>query len=152
MPTLREMAGVTPPAQSHGLPAQPLQGHSQWPVLREACAAAVRQEQYCECWSNRAYYRDGWVAVAIQKLGTGIDFDNWTLHRQDSDFSESLDLAAEQPQLLQALVDAFDREAWEHKVYPLDNRNMVQKFQQLAPHQQPPAQGRRRFLPGVPCP
>lgn len=149
MPTLLDLAGVAQPAVSHGRPALPIQGHSQAPVLMDESAPAVRREQYYECWSNRGYYRDGWVAVSIQKMGKPIDFDNWTLHRHATDFSECVDLAAEQPALLRELVDAFDREAWSNQVYPLDNRLPVQKFQQLPPHLQPPAEGQRRYLPGA---
>ena len=149
MPTLLEIAGVPPPTQSHGQPAQPLQGVSQLPVLLQGAAAPVRREQYYECWSHRGYFRDGWIAVSIQQLGVEIDFDNWTLHRQDSDFSESVDLAAEHPDRLRELVAAFDREAWANMVYPLDNRTVIQKFQALTPAQQPAAASRRRFLPGT---
>ncbi|MFN0186784.1 MAG: hypothetical protein ACKVQR_23470, partial [Aquabacterium sp.] len=116
---------------------------------RDGAAAAARREPYYECWSNRGYYRDGWVAVSIQKRGQPIDFDKWTLHHHASDFSECVDLAAQQPERLRELVDAFDREAWANQVYPLDNRLPVQKFQQLPPHLQPPEAGQRRFLPGA---
>jgi arylsulfatase len=149
MPTLLDLTGVPLPALSHGKPAQPLQGCSQLPVLKAAQAAPVRQAQYYECWSNRGYYRDGWIAVSIQKTGHPINFNNWTLHRHASDFSESVDLAAQEPARLKEYVEAFDREAWANQVYPLDNRNAVQKFQQLPPHLRPPAAGRRRFLPGA---
>ncbi|MEK7345745.1 MAG: arylsulfatase [Pseudomonadota bacterium] len=149
MPTLLECAGVAPPTESHGRPALPIQGVSQLPVLTGAQVAPVRTEQYYECWSNRAYYRDGWVAVSIQKLGQTINFDNWTLHRHASDFAEGIDLSAQFPDRLAELVAAFDSDAWANMVYPLDNRDRVQKFQQIPPHQQPPAQGVRRFLPGA---
>ena len=50
--------------------------------------------------------------------------------------------------LLKELAEAFDRAAWANMVYPLDNRLPIQKLSQLPPHMQPPATGRRRFLPG----
>jgi arylsulfatase len=149
MPTLLELAGVPVPTVSHGKPAVPIQGKSQAAVLRSAQAPAARHEQYYECWSNRGYYRDGWVAVSIQKLGQKLDFDNWVLHRHDTDFSERVDLAAQHPDKLKELVEAFDQAAWANQVYPLDNRLPVQKFQQLPPQMQPPMAGSRRFLPGA---
>jgi arylsulfatase A-like enzyme len=148
MPTLSDLAGVAPLKVSHGQAAKPMQGQSLAPVLRDAAAPAPRREQYYECWANRAYYRDGWVAVSLQKRGDAIDFDNWTLHAHSEDFSESIDLRRQHPQKLQELVEAFDRAAWENMVYPLDNRTPTQKFNELPPHQRPPAGGRRRFLPG----
>lgn len=149
MPTLLDLAGVQPLETSHGRPAKPMQGNSLAPVLHDATAPAPRTEQYYECWANRAYYRDGWVAVSLQKRGEAVDFDNWTLHAHAEDFSESIDLRRQHPQKLQELVEAFDRAAWENMVYPLDNRTPTQKFNELPPHQRPAAGGsRRRFLPG----
>ena len=147
MPTLLDLAGVPALEMSHGKPAQPMQGKSLMPVLRDAKAPAPRNEQYYECWANRAYYRDGWVAVSLQKRGEAIDFDNWTLHAHAEDFSESMDLRRQQPQKLAELVAAFDEATWANMVYPLDNRTPAEKFLELPPHQRPPAESRRRFLP-----
>jgi len=149
MPTLLALAGVPHPALSHGKPSMPMQGSSFAPVLRDAAAPAARHEQYFECWSNRAFYRDGWIAVSLQKRGEPIDFDNWTLHHHATDFSESRDLAARHPERLQELVAAFDQAAWTHLVYPLDNRKPVHKYNQLPPHLQPPRTSNRRFFPGT---
>src|SRR6516162_8600963 len=147
MPTLLDLAGISPLSQSRGEPAQPMQGKSLAPILRDAAAPAPRNEQYYECWANRAYYRDGWVAVSLQKRGEAIDFDNWTLHAHAEDFSESIDLRRQHPQKLAELVEAFDEAAWANMVYPLDNRTPAEKFLELPPHQRPPASSRRRFLP-----
>jgi len=149
MPTLLDLAGVPALATSHGKPAQPMQGKSLAPVLQDSDAPAPRNEQYYECWANRAYYRDGWVAVSLQKRGEAIDFDNWTLHAHAEDFSESMDLRRQHPQKLKELVAAFDEAAWANMVYPLDNRTPAEKFLELPPHQRPPANSRRRFLPGA---
>ena len=146
MPTLLDLAGISPLSQSHGEPAQPMQGKSLAPILRDAAAPAPRNEQYYECWANRAYYRDGWVAVSLQKRGEAINFDNWTLHAHAEDFSESMDLGRQHPQKLAELVAAFDEAAWANMVYPLDNRTPAQKFLEVPPHRRPAANSRRRFL------
>jgi arylsulfatase A-like enzyme len=148
MPTLLDLCRVPGLQVSHGKPAQPPHGASLAPVLQDAAAPAPRNEQYYECWANRAYYRDGWIAVSLQKRGEAIDFDNWTLHHQAEDFSESIDLSRQHQQLLAELVEAFDRAAWGNMVYPLDNRTPGQKFNTQPPHQRPPARSTRRFLPG----
>jgi hypothetical protein len=149
MPTLLDLTGVPALATSHGEPAQPMQGKSLATVLRDAGVPAPRTEQYYECWANRAYYRDGWVAVSLQKRGEAIDFDNWTLHAHAEDFSESMDLRRQHPQKLAELVAAFDEAAWANMVYPLDNRTPAAKFLELPPHRRPPANSRRRFLPNA---
>jgi arylsulfatase A-like enzyme len=148
MPTLLDLAGVAPLKLSHGLEAKQMQGRSLAPVLRDAAAPAPRTEQYYECWANRAYYRDGWVAVSLQKRGEAIDFDNWTLHAHSEDFSESIDLRRQHPQKLQELVEAFDGAAWQNLVYPLDNRTPTQRYNEVPPDRRPAAASRRRFLPG----
>jgi arylsulfatase len=147
MPTLLDLAGVPALEMSHGKPAKPMQGKSLARVLRDASAPAPRNEQYYECWANRAYYHDGWVAVSLQKRGEAIDFDNWTLHLHAEDFSESMDLCRQHPDKLAELVAAFNEAAWANMVYPLDNRTPAEKFLDLPPHQRPPAESRRRFLP-----
>jgi arylsulfatase len=149
MPTLLDLAGARPLEVSHGRPARRMHGGSLAGVLRDARAKAPRSEQYYECWANRAFYRDGWIAVSLQKKGHAIDFDNWTLHSHAEDFSESIDIARQHPAKLKELIEAFDEAAWSNMVYPLDGRSPIQKFNELPVHQRPPAQSKRRFLPGA---
>ena len=149
MPTVLELCGAKPLEVSHGKPAQPMQGKSIAAVLRDPEARAPRSEQYYECWANRAFYRDGWLAVSLQIRGQTINFDNWTLHNHAEDFSESMNLAPQHPEKLRELVEAFDATAWQNMVYPLDNRTPTQKYNQVPPHQRAPVGGTRRFLPGA---
>jgi arylsulfatase A-like enzyme len=149
MPTLMDLAGAKPVELSHGKPPKAMHGRSLAPVLRDAGAPSPRNEQYYECWANRAFYRDGWIAVSLQVKGKPVDFDNWTLHLHAEDFSEGADLAKQHPAKLKELVEAFDEAAWQNMVYPLDSRSPIQKFNELPPHQQPPASARRRFLPNA---
>jgi arylsulfatase A-like enzyme len=149
MPTLLELAGVAPLAEIHGRPARPMQGASFAGVLFDPAAPPARTAQYYECWSNRAYYKDGWLARSLQKRGEPIDLDNWTLHHLERDFSESTDVAAEHPQRLRALVEDFDRAAWQYLVYPLDNRDRREKFADRAPDEGLLDDTPRTFLSGM---
>jgi arylsulfatase len=146
MPTLLDLAGLKTLDTINGVPALPMHGKSFVPVLFDAAAPSPRTEQYYECWSNRAYYRDGWLARSLQKRGMPIDMDNWTLHNLHDDFSESIDVRDQHPEKLHELVEAFDQAAWPNMVYPLDNRSMLQKLSDGAPHGQPT--GPRTFKPG----
>ena len=145
-PTLLELAGLKTLETINGVPAWQPQGKSFAAALRDANAPSPRTEQYYECWSNRAYYRDGWLARSLQKRGEPVDMDNWTLHHLNADFSESIDLRAQNPDKLRELTDAFDKAAWENLVYPLDNRSMVQKLADGATRGQP--SGPRTFHAG----
>ena len=147
MPTLLEMAGVPRLETSHGMPARALDGVSCAQTLL-ADAPSPRSEQYYECWSNRAYYRSGWLARSLQVRDTTIDMNNWTLHNLDEDFSESTDLAAQHPARLKELVEAFDQAAWKYFVYPLDNRGRPGKFSDTPAYLREKADKPRRFLPG----
>ena len=147
MPTLLDMAGVPPLESSHGQPARAFDGKSCAQVLL-GDAPSPRSEQYYECWSNRAYYRDGWLARSLQVRDTPIDMENWTLHHLDEDFSESTDLAAKHPDKLKELVEAFDQAAWKYFVYPLDNRGRPGKFGDTPAFLRERADKPRRFLPG----
>jgi arylsulfatase A-like enzyme len=149
MPTLLELAGVPPLAEVNGRRARPMDGASFAPVLFDGAAPGPRTEQYYECWSNRAYYRDGWLARSLQKRGEPIDVDNWTLHHLERDFSESTDVSAQHPERLRALTEAFDRAAWQYSVYPLDNRDRRDKFTDAAPDEGAGHDRPRVYLPGM---
>jgi len=149
MPTLLDLAGAAPLPQVKGHAARPMHGRSFVAALTDADAPAPRTEQYYECWSNRAYYRDGWLARSIQKRGDEIAWDNWTLHDLTRDFSESTDLRANHPEKLAELVAAFDEAAWANQVYPLDNRDRLYKFADMAPWALEEADRPRIFLPGA---
>ncbi len=149
MPTLLDLAGVAPLETVNGRAARAMHGASFASVLFDAEAPSPRTEQYYECWANRAYYREGWLARSIQKRGQPIDLDNWTLHNLDQDFSESTDLRDRHPEKLAELVEAFDRAAWQYFVYPLDNRDRLQKFADVPAHVHAAADQARVFLPGM---
>jgi hypothetical protein len=126
-----------------------MSGRSFAPVVLDGDAPSPRGEQYYECWANRAFYRDGWLARSIQRRGEAIDMDNWTLHNLDEDFSESVDLRAQFPDKLAELVEAFDVAAWENQVYPLDNRSRPQKFFDTPAYARELADEARTYLPGM---
>ena len=149
MPTLLELAGVPPLPEVNGRRARPMDGASFATVLLDGAAPGPRTEQYYECWSNRAYYRDGWLARSLQKRGEPIDLDNWTLHHLERDFSESTDVSAQHPERLRALTEAFDHAAWQYSVYPLDNRDRRDKFTDAAPDEGAGHDRPRVYLPGM---
>jgi arylsulfatase len=149
MPTLLDLAKVPALTRANGGPAMAMHGKSFASVLDDAAAAGPRGEQYYECWSNRAYYRDGWLARSIQKRGAPIDMDNWTLHNLVDDFSESIDIRAQHPKKLAELTQAFDEAAWKYFVYPLDNRDRLLKFADFPPGEAARFDAPRRFRPGM---
>lgn len=127
-PTLLEVAGVTMPDKVNGISQDPLHGVSMVDTFSDAQRASARTTQYFEILGNRAIYHDGWMASCFHgRLPwvrfAGFDFDGeqevWELYHVAEDFSQSVDLAAVQPQKLRELQALFEQEAERYGVYPL---------------------------------
>lgn len=121
-PTLLEVLGLTPPDTIAGVAQMPMEGESFAASLADAAAPPRRRPQYFEMFGHRGLWQDGWKAVAFHPPGTPFENDRWELFHLDADFSETEDLAASQPEKLQALVDVWWAEAERCKVLPLDDR------------------------------
>jgi arylsulfatase len=59
--------------------------------------------------------------TSVQNVNVTLPFENdeWELYHVAEDFSESTNLAEENPEKLQELIAVFDEEAWKYNVYPL---------------------------------
>lgn len=124
VPTLLESIGIEAPDLFRGVPQDPIAGTSfAYTFDRDAASAPTRKQvQYFEMLGHRAIWADGWKAVTMHRPGTPYDQDVWTLHHADRDFSESYDLAAEHPDVLERLIALWWEEAERHGVLPLDDR------------------------------
>lgn len=127
LPTVLDAAGIPLPNTVNGVAQQPVDGVSFLPTLTNPTAPETRRTQYYEMHANRAIYHDGWVAA--QRSGNvpwpeGIAKTPpaWELYDIASDYSQSRDLASEQPAKLAELKTLFDVEAAKNKVFPLDAR------------------------------
>ena len=124
-PTILELAGVESPDTFKGVDQQPLHGQSlAYTFAGEAVDASavptVKQHQYFEMFGHRAIWSNGWKAVAYHKPRTDLDADVWELYHLDEDFSEMYDLAAEQPERLNEMIELFWSEAEQYGVLPID--------------------------------
>ncbi|MGC2779888.1 MAG: arylsulfatase, partial [Bradyrhizobium sp.] len=122
VPTLLELIGIEAPATIAGVPQMPLEGVSFAASIADAAAASKPAPQYFEMFGHRGLWHDGWKAVAFHPSGTPFDNDRWELFHLAQDFSETQDLAAEQPDRLAALVKLWWEQAEAHQVLPLDDR------------------------------
>jgi arylsulfatase A-like enzyme len=90
-------------------------------------APTEHPEQYYELFGNRAIYQDGWKAVTIHanrmpwELNKVAPFeeDVWELYNIHEDFSESNNLADQNPEKLEKLKARWEELAWENNVFPL---------------------------------
>jgi arylsulfatase len=126
-PTILEAASIEVPEAYRGIAQQPLDGVSMAYSFDAPTAPTTKQRQYYEMFGNRAIWVDGWKAVTLHanrmpwELAVVAPFesDQWELYHTAEDFSESRNLAAENPEKLEELKTIFDEEAWKYNVYPL---------------------------------
>lgn len=131
VPTIYELAGITPPRTVNGVPQEPMDGVSFADALFDPDAPARHRTQYFEIMGSRAIYHDGWMASAfgprvpwLPGLPPGIrdwtpDHDVWELYNLDEDWSQARNLADQEPEKLAALRELFAIEAAKNSVFPI---------------------------------
>ncbi|MFF2862758.1 arylsulfatase [Streptomyces rubiginosohelvolus] len=118
-PTLLRLAGLDRPDQRRGVTLQEPDGVSFTPVLADPDHASTHPEQYCEMTGNRSYYRGGHKLVTLHRPGAPYDDSEWALYDIRTDPTEIHDLAAERPDLVKELSEAWEAAAWRNGVFPL---------------------------------
>ncbi|MGD0242308.1 MAG: arylsulfatase [Streptosporangiaceae bacterium] len=121
MPTLLELAGVARPQAwlGHDVPA--LDGTSFAASLNDPGYRSRHLEQYSEFDGNRSFYRDGLKLVTLHGPGKPYDDTEWELYDIRADPTERDNLAGKHPELVAELSAAWEKAAWENKVFPLDD-------------------------------
>jgi arylsulfatase len=130
VPTILDCCGLPEPKIVDGIVQKPIEGVSMRYTFDDASAKGRRTTQYFEMLTNRAIYHDGWVACSRNgvpwetagKTLEGLKAAKWELYNIEKDFSEAVDLAAEQPGKLKELQAKFLEEAKKYDVFPLDPR------------------------------
>jgi arylsulfatase len=118
-PTVLDILGLEAPAQYRGVCQMPVQGRSIRATFDDPAAPNPRDTQYFELWGSRAIWHDGWKAIAIHTPLSDFDDDRWELYHVDADFTESLNLASQHPDKLQALKELWWSEAAKYGALPL---------------------------------
>ena len=132
-PTVLEVAGVPQPTQVDGVVQRPMEGVSMAYSFDDADGAERRETQYFEMFCNRGIYHQGWTAVTrhstpwVMAPLPPFEDDVWELYDTNTDWSQSHDLAAEQPEKLAGLQELWMTEARKYNVLPLDDRR-IERF------------------------
>ena len=130
VPTILEAAGLPAPVSVNGIEQIPLDGVSMGYSLADPAAPDRHTTQYFEIFGNRALYHDGWLARTIhfepwaKQARAPFDQDVWELFDTRRDFSLAHDVAAQYPERLKAMQQAFLDEAVKYHVLPLDDRRI----------------------------
>ncbi|WP_350348493.1 arylsulfatase [Agromyces sp. G08B096] len=140
--TVLDVVGIEMPTEVRGRAQRPLDGVSMRYSFDAAPDGPTRKHaQYYAMLGTRGIWQDGWKAAAIHApiSGTGrFEDDVWELYHVDEDRSESRDLAAEHPEKLQELIDAWFREAKANRALPLDDRSAREQLTVERPQAEPP--------------
>ena len=120
LPTVLAMAGIVAPEDRAGQMLKPMNGASLLPILHDGDHPQVRTEQYYELEGHRGFYHDGWEVVTRRIPRTPFSDTDWELYHLGEDPVEMHDLAAEQPERVAAMAEAFHAAALANQVYPLD--------------------------------
>ncbi|WP_395310322.1 arylsulfatase [Mycobacterium sp. AMU20-3851] len=149
--TILDAAGVQMPSTYRGVPQHPLDGVSMRYSFDDADAPTAKKRQYYAMLGTRGIWEGGWKAAAVHAplSSTGhFDQDRWELYHVDEDRSESKDLAAEEPDKLNALIATWFEEADRNFVLPLDDRSATDLLTIERP-QSEPARSRYVYYPGT---
>jgi len=132
LPTVLDLLGVEPPATINGVPQTPFEGVSFASTFADPAVPAPHVTQYYEMFGSRALYHEGWKAVVFHPMpgvaydgsdpNLPFDEDVWELYHVAEDFSETVDLAAQEPERLQRMIELWWHEAERYQVLPLTNR------------------------------
>ena len=131
VPTIYEIAKITPPRVVNGFEQDPIEGISMRCTLVDAKAEGRRKTQFFDIMASRGIYHDGWFASArgpreawVGGMPPGIRqwsplTDKWELYNIDKDWSQANDLAASNPQKLEEMKLLFLVESTKNKNLPI---------------------------------
>jgi len=128
--TVLDAAGIPEPTFVHGVQQVPLHGKSMVPSFDSSSAPEHRETQYFEMFVNRGVYHKGWTGVTRHSTPwmmmaelPAFDDDVWELY-EPGDWTQSRNIAKENPQKLHELQRLFLIEATKYNVLPLDDRRV----------------------------
>ncbi len=158
MPTILDAIGLEAPREVDGTTQLPMDGVSLLPLLDDPAASEVHETQYFEMVGSRSIYHQGWKATT-NHVGTGVldeeelvsgsrSFaeDRWELFDLSRDFSEAVDVAADEPRRLAQLTTLWAEEAARNNVLPISD-GLVDRLASFIPPLWP-AGSSRTFHPG----
>jgi len=128
--TIYDILDITPPKVVNGVEQQALDGTSMVYTFNQPDAETTKETQYFEILGSRGIYHEGWFAGTFGPRApwstdmSGIinwepENDIWELYNLTNDYSQSQNLAQENPEKLSELKALFDEEATENHVYPI---------------------------------
>jgi arylsulfatase len=137
VPTLYELAGITPPRVVNGIAQDSIDGTSFAATFNDAKAAEVRRTQFFDVMGSRGIYHDGWFACTPgprtpwipgippafldenRQLKWTPDNDVWELYNINEDWTQASDLATSMPGKLAQMKEIFTMECARNEGFPI---------------------------------
>lgn len=139
--TVLDVTGLQMPEEYKGIKQYPLSGVSMRYSFDSKDAPTTRKRQYYAMLGTRGIWQDGWKAAALHAPFSNkghFDTDTWELYHVDEDRSESTNLADQHPDKLKELIAAWDEEARDNFVLPIDDRSVIELLKVQRPQPEPP--------------
>ena len=129
-PTIYDILDITPPEVVEGFAQDPIDGISMVYTFDDARAPGRKEVQYFDNNGSRGIYVDGWYACTYGPLtpwltvSPGLETwdssqDVWELYNLTEDFTQMHDLAAQDPERLEAMKLQFLEVAEDNLVFPI---------------------------------
>jgi arylsulfatase len=131
VPTIYEVAKITPPRVVNGVPQDAFDGVSMAYTFADAKAKDQRTTQFFDIMGSRGIYKDGWFAGAfglripwVPGLPKGAaewnpENDMWELYNLEEDWSQANDLAAKMPEKVAQMKNLFLVESAKNQNLPI---------------------------------
>jgi arylsulfatase len=151
VPTILDVLDVEAPETLGGHEQSHFDGISMRYSFDHADIPSARATQFYSMLGSRGIWHEGWKAVTTHPTLSGwghFGQDTWELYHTDVDRSELHDLAAEQPEKLQEMINLWYAEAGANGAFPLDDRGPIELITTPRPVLSP-ARNRYVYYPGV---
>ncbi len=129
VPTLLDALGEDAPEAIKGHVQSPFDGVSMRYSFDAPDAPTSRRTQFYAMLGSRSIWHDGWKAVTTHPTIAGwgnFGADTWELYHTDVDRSEVHNLAEQEPERLQELINLWHAEAGANGAFPLDDRSPLE--------------------------
>lgn len=135
VPTLLDVIGIQAPREVNGIAQKPINGVSLRYAFNAPQAPEQHRTQYFEVFGHRSIYHDGWFAGVdygtrpwqVGRPGGAVTERPWALYDLRSDFSQSRNLADQEPAKLAELTALFEAEASANQVLPIGPPNYMDR-------------------------
>ncbi len=123
LPTLLDAIGVQAPSHRGGMPLVPVAGASMLAWLDDAAADSRTADEgrMFECAGHRSYRRGRWEIASFHNPLVRFQDSEFQLFDLDADPSCSTDVAADHPEVVAELSQAWEQAAWDNQVFPMDS-------------------------------